>query len=229
MLLSDKGDDAESVARGLVEHCEAYLREHGSQLIYGGGMYPINPFYLGLYGGSELPGVLKSDASFTAAIQEAGYTESDRCTILQLQLDGFRPIVNRQQLQVRRNSRLETTFDPPSRNWWEACTNVDAERLRFDLFLADQGDPRAGVTFWNMELFYRRQGQRTFGLTELHVDEPLRRHGYAIFLISEAIKQLAAFGVSSIEVQTMHRNRPALELYTKLGFVEIDEGVVYRR
>ena len=35
---------------------EAYLRERGAKVIYAGGIRPLNGFYLGLYGGSELAG-----------------------------------------------------------------------------------------------------------------------------------------------------------------------------
>ena len=40
---------------------EAYLRDRGAKVIYAGGIRPLNAFYLGLYGGSELPGVLAGD------------------------------------------------------------------------------------------------------------------------------------------------------------------------
>ena len=53
--------DEAQVAAGLLEQSEAYLRQRGAKVIYGGGIRPLNGFYLGLYGGSELPGVLESD------------------------------------------------------------------------------------------------------------------------------------------------------------------------
>ena len=53
--------DEAQVAAGLLEQSEAYLRRRGAKVIYGGGIRPLNGFYLGLYGGSELPGVPESD------------------------------------------------------------------------------------------------------------------------------------------------------------------------
>src|SRR5690606_18937290 len=45
----------------LLAAAEEYLTSRGSQVLYAGGIRPLNAFYLGLYGGSELPGVLTSD------------------------------------------------------------------------------------------------------------------------------------------------------------------------
>ena len=53
------------VAAGLLDRCEEYLRRRGAKVLYGGGLQPLCPFYIGLYGGSELPGVLDSDTVVT--------------------------------------------------------------------------------------------------------------------------------------------------------------------
>ena len=47
------GGARDNVAFELLQKAEAYAREHGSNKILGGGTYPGNPFYLGLYGGSR--------------------------------------------------------------------------------------------------------------------------------------------------------------------------------
>ena len=51
---------------------EDYLRSCGSQVFYGGGIRPLCGFYLGLYGGSELPGILDSTAG-----QQAVFTRDE--------------------------------------------------------------------------------------------------------------------------------------------------------
>ena len=57
------------VAAGLLDRCEEYLRRRGAKVLYGGGFQPLDPFYLGLYGGSELPGVLDSDVRRPASLR----------------------------------------------------------------------------------------------------------------------------------------------------------------
>ena len=47
-------------------------------MIYAGGIRPLNGFYLGLYGGSELPGILASDPVLNDRPLRNGYREIDR-------------------------------------------------------------------------------------------------------------------------------------------------------
>ena len=44
----------------LLAASEDYLRQRGAKLLYAGCVKPLNPFYRGLYGGSEMPGTLVS-------------------------------------------------------------------------------------------------------------------------------------------------------------------------
>ncbi len=67
------------------------------------------------------------------------------------------------------------------------------------------------------------------GLFDLHVDAPLRRRGYASYLLGEAIRILRRRGVATIEAQTMGANEAARGFYLKFGFTEIDQGIVYRK
>jgi ribosomal protein S18 acetylase RimI-like enzyme len=67
------------------------------------------------------------------------------------------------------------------------------------------------------------------GLFELYVDPPLRRRGYASYLLGESIRILRRRGVATIEAQTMGVNEAARAFYTKFGFTEIDHGVLYRK
>ena len=63
-----KGIGAELLARG-----EAYLRGRGAHVLYAGSIQPLNGFYLGLYGGSELPGVLDSAPRAQYLFKSQGY------------------------------------------------------------------------------------------------------------------------------------------------------------
>src|SRR4051812_40528586 len=58
-IVSPHPDEAK-IAATLITGSEKYLRDQGAKVLYAGGMRPLNAFYLGLYGGSELPGILDS-------------------------------------------------------------------------------------------------------------------------------------------------------------------------
>ncbi|HEY2827828.1 MAG TPA: GNAT family N-acetyltransferase [Pirellulales bacterium] len=221
-------DDA-AIAADLIARCEAYLRDRGAKILYGGGIRPLNAFYVGLYGGSELPGILDSDAQHQDFFRAAGYREIDRTVVLHRELASFRPIVDRQQMQLRRRIRVECTCDPPLRSWWEACTLGDFTRLQYRLFFGTETEPAAIATLIDMETFSHTWGARTAGLIDVLVSEPHRRQGMGVSLIGEILRQASEQGFGLIEVQTMAHNSAARAMYQKLGFEQIDSGAVFRK
>ncbi len=144
--------NAAEVAAGLLEHCEAYLHRRGAGVIYGGGIRPLNGFYLGLYGGSELPGVPESDRVAQQAFASHGYREIDRTLLFRRDLSTFEAVVDRHQMQIRRQMVVEVLIDPPLRTWWEACTLGMFDLVRFALVPRTGGSAVATATFRRMEL-----------------------------------------------------------------------------
>ena len=229
MLLVAPEADRETVAAELLARSERYLSDRGARVLYGGGIFPLNPFYLGLYGGSELPGVLVSDESATALYRASDYREADRCIAMQHQATDGRPTMDRRLVQNRRRFRIDATFDPRSADWWEACTLGATDRTQFELRPRDGDDVLGRVTFWDMEPLAGSWGVHAVGLVQLEIDPSVRRQGLATFLVSEAMRQLSAYGVTVVEAQAMHSNKAALALYRRLGFTEVDEGIVFRK
>jgi ribosomal protein S18 acetylase RimI-like enzyme len=214
----------------LLTHSEAYLRDRGAKVLYGGGIRPLNPFYLGYYGGSELPGILCSDIWRQELFRAAGYVEADQVVIVHCDLSNFRPPINRQQLLLKRSTQITYDVNPASSPWWTACTLGILEPVRFDLV----DKLKAGVvyghaSFWTMEPIAQSWGVRAAGMIDLEVDATQRRRGMATCLLSESFRQIQLQGFSLVEAQVMHNNEPALGLYRKLGFNEVDRGAVLRK
>ncbi|MBN1589697.1 MAG: hypothetical protein JW888_09290, partial [Pirellulales bacterium] len=63
LLLARPDCPRDEVAAGLLARCEEYLVARGAKTLYGGAIRPLNPFYFGLYGGSESSGILASDTT----------------------------------------------------------------------------------------------------------------------------------------------------------------------
>ena len=217
------------VADGLLDHCEQYLRRRGAGVLYGGGAEPLNPFYVGLYGGSELPGVLDSDTVARQAFADHGYQEVERTTLLRRELSGFEAPVDRQQMQVRRQTIVEVTPDAPTRTWWEACTIGGFELTRFNLVPRGGGPAIASATFRSTEPSGTVTVGRAVGLVALDVDEAYRRRGLALFLLSDAFCQFLRQGIMRVEVQTRSTNAAALGMFLKLGLQETAQGGVWRK
>ena len=85
-------------------------------MLYAGGIRPLNAFYLGLYGGSELAGVLDSEPKAQHLFKSLGYREIDRSLALHRSLAGFRPSIDRQQMQIRRRCAMVAAEYRPARS-----------------------------------------------------------------------------------------------------------------
>lgn len=227
MLRADRRNTA--LAKELLTRSEEYLRRRGAKVIYAGGVRPLNAFYLGLYGGSELPGVLTGDPLFNQACHESGYREIDRVEVMLLDLATFRPPIARNLRQLRREFIAQETQAPPPRSWWDACTTGAFDRLHFALRRPGSNDSAAEVWFWDVEPLSTSWGAPAAGMFDLNVPGDQRRKGLATYLLAEAFDRLRTRGVRLVEAQTMHNNAAALKLYEKLGFQKVDEGVVYRK
>lgn len=221
--------DRQTVAAALLERSEAYLRQRGAAVLYGGGASPFNPFYLGLYGGSDSPGILDSDTTARVAFAAAGYREVDYAMLLRRPLDGYELPVDRRFMQVRRQTNVQTVPDAPTKSWWEACTLGNFDLTRFDLVPRGGGRPVATATFRNMEPIGAATMSRAVGLIGLTVEESMRRRGLATLLLSESFCRLFRQGTVQVDVQTSVSNIAALGVYQKLGFKQSGTGTVWRK
>jgi ribosomal protein S18 acetylase RimI-like enzyme len=221
--------DHEEIARQLLRHSEEYLRGRGAKVLYGGAIRPLNPFYMGLYGGSELPGVLDSDVATQRLFTSSGYREIDRTLVFQRTLADFRAPFDRNQMQVRRRTQVAVVDEPPTKTWWEACTLGEFDRIEFQLLDRALGKEIASVTLRAIDQTPTHAGVRASGLMDVQVVQGSRHEGLGTFLVSEALKELHHQGVGLVEAQTMQRNTAAIGLYQKLGFNRIDSGAVYRK
>jgi ribosomal protein S18 acetylase RimI-like enzyme len=226
-LVMVRPDTAPQVADGLLARAEAYLRERGAKELYGGGSYPLAPFYIGLYGGSEFSGVLDSDEPLRGLFERAGYRACRRAQVLERDLAGFRPVVDRQQMQIRRTTRLETMVDPPAASWWDAVLFEPFERTRWTLREREGGPAIASVYTWNLETMIGTWGVHAAGIVDLEVSSDRRRRGLATNLLGEAFRQLHAHGVSLVEVHVPEDNVAGLAVFTNLGFNRVDATTLY--
>jgi ribosomal protein S18 acetylase RimI-like enzyme len=219
----------QGIARELSARLERYLISRGARSIYAGGVWPLDPFYGGLYGGNLPPGVLESDAPARHLFESLGYRLADHLRRLRCDLANFKAPIDRRQLLIRRTAEASSTFDPPPASWWEACTLGDFHRVRFQVTPRGGGPPRATAVLWSLDPVAWRPGERAIGLFEINVSEQHRRPGLATFLLTEAFRELAQRGYSHVETQALDQDKPALALLNKLGFMQIDRSNVYRK
>jgi ribosomal protein S18 acetylase RimI-like enzyme len=220
--------EAETIGDRLLAASEAYLRSRGAAVLLGGGSAAMRSFYLGLYGGSDMPGILDSSATMQAVFRRAGYVEHDRVAVLRRALAGFRPPVNRHQLAIRRTTHLRVIDEPARRTWWEAATTTGMALRRYEL-CAEEDRLIGSASFWDMQPLASVWGVVAAGLLDIEIEGGRRRQGLAHFLLADALQDLAREGVALVETHASRSNVAALMLFSKLGFEAVEHGTLFRR
>jgi ribosomal protein S18 acetylase RimI-like enzyme len=215
------------VATGLVEQGEEYLKRRGAKNVFGGARRPLNPFGSGLYGGVEPPGVLDSDAIAQEAFRRSRYRAASRILIFRHDLNALKLPVDRQQMQVRRRMLVQVIVDPPSRDWWEACTWGDFDLTRFELVPRGGGPPVATAVVRDLIVPGDSAPLRTAGLLDLEVDPAQRRQGLATHLLGESFRMLHGQGFSAAEIHAAEDHATGVAMCRRLGFHQVGEGIVF--
>jgi hypothetical protein len=171
--------------------------------------------------------VLASDQWHVQLFSQAGYQSVRKYSVLQRKLMDFRPVVNRQQLNIRRQTRLDWIIDPRSENWWEANLTAQHEFTAYRLLAAGNQTLWASAVFWDMEPLAGSWGVHAAGLLHYERTNACVEAGAEMFLLSESLKHLQASGVTLVETLVRHDDTVGMQLITDLGFQRVDEGVVF--
>jgi ribosomal protein S18 acetylase RimI-like enzyme len=221
--------DEAAVAAGLIARCEDYLRRRGAVALLGGGSPEFRGFYLGLYGGSDLPGILDSSPGMQRAFRSAGYADAQRIAILRRPLAGFRKPVNRLAKAIQRATNVAAIDEPARCSWWEAATTTGVALRRYVL-RNHAGEQLGSASFWDLQPLASAWGVTAAGLLDVTIAGPRRRQGLANYLVAESLHDLAQHeGVTLVETQVNMANEAALSLFEKLGFQPVEYGTVFRR
>ncbi|MEO2002281.1 MAG: GNAT family N-acetyltransferase [Pirellulales bacterium] len=218
----------QEISDQLLVRCERYLRECGATSLLGGGSDVYRGFYLGLYGGSDLPGILDSSSMMQQMFERAGYRQQQRITVHRRPLEGFRVPVNRLHIAIRRRTVMHVIDEPERRTWWEAATTTGVALRRYEL-RNKTDDVLGSATFWDMQPLSQGWGVVAAGLLHVDIEGPRRRQGLAQYLIAEAMHDLSQEGVALIEAHTTDANVPASKLFEKLDFSQSGQGILFEK
>ncbi|HMB02790.1 MAG TPA: GNAT family N-acetyltransferase [Isosphaeraceae bacterium] len=227
MLVVEPGPEDPELERGLIAGVESYLRRRGSTVLFAGGLFPLNPFYWGIYGGSEWAGILQAHDAFHRAVRRAGYMPMSTTVLLEADLSAPEARDPRSTL-IRRQARVEITEDALPSHWWEALAIGEFRPTRYRLVAKSDATELARATTWDMSWFGRLDGRARIGLIAVEVAAGHRRKGFGRHLVNEILRQARGQMVAAVAVQTSSTNLPALALYESLGFRRVEETTLYR-
>jgi ribosomal protein S18 acetylase RimI-like enzyme len=213
----------------LLRRSENYLRSRGAKTLSMGCMRPLNPFYLGLYGGSSAPGILVSDSGAEPFLLRHGYRAVDSCLVFQRRLtSAFNPSDGR-FTTLRRRYDVRAVLAGLAISWWQECVLGPLEVLEFRLEDKLTGQAVARARVWEMQGFSQRWNESAIGVADLEVRPEQRRQGLGKFLLAQVLRQVQEQYFSLAEVQAKEEEQAAQSLLRGIGFEQVDTGRIYRK
>jgi GNAT superfamily N-acetyltransferase len=229
LILVAPHENRPMIAHELMAASEDYLRRRGAQQIYAGSQFPLNPFYLGMYGSSEVAGVLASNSGWVDLLTASGYQPRIRRVLAGRTLGGFRAPVDRKQMQVRRKFKVAEPLIAIPDNWWDACVWALHEWTRFNLVLPGGGEPIISATFWDVQPLGHNWGVQTVGLVKLEDTPEARQEGLTTYLLADALRTYQSAGYAQFEAQAATTDVSLRAIFVELGLNEYDEGVLWAK
>jgi GNAT superfamily N-acetyltransferase len=226
LLLVVPHQKEQQIGAALLQQSERYLRDHGAERLLGGAVSSLAPFYLGLYGGASLPGIIMNDVRTLNFFRQAGYEEREQRLIWQCQLGHYRPVIDRMLLQLRRKHEVRMLDDPPMGSWWEACHAGRIERTLFTAFSKLNQQQVGQVCAWDMEPLAASHGMHARGLTRIDVAPHEDFELVAMYLVGEVLRMLSAAGATLVETQTGPDQANLIPVLQRQGFVQAGAGIV---
>ena len=175
------------LASMLLERSEGLLRESEAKRCMAEAATHSPPFYYGMYGGSELSGLLDSDERTQSIFREHGYREAKRSYgVVTATWPVLNPVVDRRQMQIRRTRLSKHKVDPPTLapGGKRACSNPSSApqcSLQVRRRCQGIGSPISGTS-----KPWPALGACAVGISGLGVTSPQRRQGLATYLLGEA-------------------------------------------
>jgi ribosomal protein S18 acetylase RimI-like enzyme len=219
----------QGVGSELLRRGEDYLRTRGARVLYGGSTADWNPFYQGLYGGSESAGFLASDPAAAPFLAKHGYQPWRAYPVLQRRLTGSVALADGRFAGLRRRFELRVVPRRGVASWWRECVLGPLELIDFRLEEKVTGKLAARASVWEMEAFSRLWNEASLGLLDVEIRPDLRRQGLARFLLAQTFRYLQDQYFSIVEAEVAEGDEPATKLFLGAGFAQVDTGRIYRK
>lgn len=218
----------QGIGSELLHRAETYLRTKGSNEVFAGPMFPLNPYTFGLYGGSYSPGFLDSDLLARPFFEPKGYVAESSCLVFQHSLPIARAVADGRFAAHR--LRYEIHASPfQGTTWWQECILGPVELHEYRLQDKLTGRTAARALLWEMEPYTPRWNEHAIGVTDIVVPAEMRRQGLAKFLLAQILRYFQDQFFSIVEMQVQAENTAGINLLRGLGFEQVDAGHIYRK
>ena len=216
------------VARDLVQRAEEYMTGRGATTLRAGPRWPYCPFGFGLYGGTNCPGFLASDAGADPFFRSLGYNPAGTTLVFHKKLDAPLSISDGRFAMLRRRYDTQVLRAAGVPSWWHDCVWGTLEPVEFrlvDKLLSNFLAARAVV--WELEGYGWRWGFPSAGVLDIQVRQDLRKQGLAKLLMAQILRFLQDQFFGICEVHAADDQPELVGLCRSIAMEHVDTGTTY--
>ena len=216
------------IASELLQRCEQYLIAEGAETIQGGEFRKNYPFYVGLYGGSEPPGVLESDTLMRTALKDEGFQKQLRTTRYAINLPDYH-IVQGSRIDAldHEEVQIDRLIDPILK-WWSLWTVLHGESICF--FFRPRNLRKRIIGTVLLRPMKMTEDGPIYGLLDVRVYQHFRHQSWGVFMLDHVFRELRRGGISRIEAwcSDAPREQHLAPLLERMRMIPTDEhGTVF--
>ena len=217
----------QGVGRELFRRADDTLRGRGATRVVFGSQWPACPYLFGLYGGSNVPGILMSEPDAAPFLDALGAKPLEQVLVFQKKLDTPLTLADARFAHLRRRYEVQTLRLAGIATWWHECVYGQLEPVELRLSDKLTGYPAARSVVWELEGFSWRWNQPAAGLLDLQVRDDLRRQGLGKLLAAQAMRFVQDQFFAVLEMQVPAAESALVALCQSLGCEQVDEGWTY--
>ena len=228
-VIVDPDHRRQGIGRELVDRAQRYLISSGATRIHAGSGPGRDPFYCGLYGGSEAAGFLSSETGVAEFLDTCGFQPEATFGIFQKQLtrESVQEI-DYQSIQWMRSVKLKISPQRQGSSWWWNNRMGRLDYIRFRLERIEDHKSLASLTLVGLDQYQQKWRARGVGLVDIHVEESVRREGLGKHLLGETLRRLKQESISLVEAHAADDDPALTALLTSSGFERIDTGTQFQ-
>lgn len=219
----------QKIGTTLLQHCEEYLKQQRVGTLLGATGQPSNPFYLGLYGGSDCLGVLESDPAGKPFFLHHRFQPGPSFRVLNRVLTQPFKCSDPRFALLRQKYTIVPTI-PRSLNCFEReCLFGSIEPMEFVVEEKNTGQKVGRTLVWEMEGFSHRWGMPAVGIFGLEIDPAFRRQGLGKWLLAGVLRQVQDQFFELAEMQISENQTSGLQFLKTLGFEAVDRSDTFMK
>ncbi len=215
------------IARELVSRAEDYLKSRGATNIFAGPAEPLDPFYFGMYGGSQPSGFLASDPDAEPFFKALNYEPFERHAIYQRDISQQSDPTNMRLVAIRRKMQLVIAHQRGEMSWWWITRFGRLDSVRFQLVPKERGESLAEVTVLGLDSVSGQMAGTRDRVDRFARGRRSANAGVRPALLIEVCRRMRDEMVTRVEAHASETNPGALAVLESAGFERVDTGIVY--